>query len=172
MILLYYQQLFCHQGNQQLPCTLSVCCQCYHLDCSLFAYLQTSIEAEGFRSLREGEEVEFDVEEGPDGRAKAIKVTGPGGVAPQVMIIDSPASIYVRYFYMCHIVATHMFAMYSRAGGRVAGETVGCWVVCHKQAAAVGSSNSAGSQLWSSAIAYVLRWAGGSHVSQSSLGGV
>lgn len=44
---------------------------------------QTSIEAEGFRSLREGEEVEFDVEEAPDGRTKAIKVTGPGGVPPQ-----------------------------------------------------------------------------------------
>eukprot|EP00775_Hariotina_reticulata_P004696 gene4696-4948_t len=44
---------------------------------------QTSIEAEGFRSLREGEEVEFDVEAGSDGRTKAVKVTGPEGAAPQ-----------------------------------------------------------------------------------------
>jgi protein lin-28 len=45
---------------------------------------QSSIHAEGFRSLREGEEVEYEVEEGPDGRTKAINVTGPGGAAPQV----------------------------------------------------------------------------------------
>lgn len=44
---------------------------------------QTSIEAEGFRSLREGEEVEFEVEQSDDGRTKAIKVTGPAGAAPQ-----------------------------------------------------------------------------------------
>ncbi|KAI8464477.1 MAG: putative nucleic acid binding protein [Monoraphidium minutum] len=43
---------------------------------------QTSIQVEGFRSLREGEEVEYDVEEGPDGRTKAINVTGPSGAAP------------------------------------------------------------------------------------------
>lgn len=50
----------------------------------LFLILQSSIQAEGFRSLREGEEVEYDVEAGPDGRTKAINVTGPGGAAPQV----------------------------------------------------------------------------------------
>ncbi|KAF6262179.1 nucleic acid binding protein [Scenedesmus sp. NREL 46B-D3] len=44
---------------------------------------QTSIQAEGFRSLREGEEVEYDVEAGNDGRTKAVKVTGPEGAAPQ-----------------------------------------------------------------------------------------
>lgn len=43
---------------------------------------QTSIQVDGFRSLREGEEVEYDVEEGPDGRTKAINVTGPSGAAP------------------------------------------------------------------------------------------
>ncbi len=45
---------------------------------------QTSIRAEGFRSLREGEEVEFDVDPGEDGRHKAVNVTGPGGAAPLV----------------------------------------------------------------------------------------
>lgn len=44
---------------------------------------QTNIQAEGFRSLREGEEVEFEVEAGPDGRKKAIQVSGPEGSAPQ-----------------------------------------------------------------------------------------
>ena len=45
---------------------------------------QSSIEAEGFRSLREGESVEFELEAGEDGRTKAVKVTGPEGAAPQV----------------------------------------------------------------------------------------
>ena len=44
---------------------------------------QSSIDAEGFRSLREGETVEFFVETGEDGRMKAVKVTGPGGAPPQ-----------------------------------------------------------------------------------------
>ncbi|KAK9814909.1 hypothetical protein WJX73_001756 [Symbiochloris irregularis] len=44
---------------------------------------QSSIEAEGFRSLREGEAVEFELEAAEDGRTKAVKVTGPDGAAPQ-----------------------------------------------------------------------------------------
>ncbi|KAL6757803.1 putative nucleic acid binding protein [Haematococcus lacustris] len=44
---------------------------------------QSNINAPGYRSLREGEPVEYDVEPGLDGRQKAINVTGPGGVAPQ-----------------------------------------------------------------------------------------
>lgn len=47
--------------------------------------LQSSIDAEGFRSLREGEPVEFEVEEGEDGRTKAVHVTGPDGAPPQVI---------------------------------------------------------------------------------------
>lgn len=43
---------------------------------------QTSIQAEGFRSLREAEPVEYDLEAGEDGRAKAVKVTGPNGAPP------------------------------------------------------------------------------------------
>ncbi|KAK8967408.1 putative F-box/LRR-repeat protein 23 [Platanthera guangdongensis] len=40
---------------------------------------QSSIIAEGFRSLTVGESVEFVLSEGDDGRARAINVTGPGG---------------------------------------------------------------------------------------------
>lgn len=45
---------------------------------------QTSIITEGFRSLAEGEPVEFYVESGDDGRTKAVQVTGPAGAPPQV----------------------------------------------------------------------------------------
>ena len=48
---------------------------------------QSSIAAEGFRSLRENEPVEFNVEEGEDGRTKAVHVTGPDGAPPQVQAI-------------------------------------------------------------------------------------
>eukprot|EP00798_Chlamydomonas_sp_ICE-L_P030923 gene30923-35978_t len=44
---------------------------------------QSNIKAEGFRSLREGEIVEFDVEPGTDGRSKAVNVSGPDGSALQ-----------------------------------------------------------------------------------------
>ena len=41
---------------------------------------QTAIKAQGFRSLAEGEDVEFDIETKPDSDKKfAINVTGPGG---------------------------------------------------------------------------------------------
>jgi len=40
---------------------------------------QRSILQRGFRSLLEGERVEFDLGKMPDGRIEAIKVTGPGG---------------------------------------------------------------------------------------------
>lgn len=45
--------------------------------------LQTAIVSEGFRSLREGEPVEFFVETSDDGRQKAVNVTGPNGAAPE-----------------------------------------------------------------------------------------
>ncbi|XP_047329707.1 glycine-rich protein 2-like [Impatiens glandulifera] len=41
---------------------------------------QSSIQSEGFRSLMEGESVEFIVNLGDDGRTKAVEVTGPNGV--------------------------------------------------------------------------------------------
>ena len=44
---------------------------------------QTSIVTDGFRSLADGETVEFYVESGDDGRTKAVQVTGPGGAPPQ-----------------------------------------------------------------------------------------
>ena len=46
--------------------------------------LQTSINVEGFRSLREGEPVEYDLDVSEDGRAKAMNVTGPKGQPPLV----------------------------------------------------------------------------------------
>ncbi len=49
------------------------------------AAVQTSIITEGFRSLAEGEQVEFFVESGDDGRTKAVQVTGPSGAPPQVL---------------------------------------------------------------------------------------
>merc|ERR1712003_254208 len=40
---------------------------------------QTEIKAEGFRSLADGEPVEYIPETDAQGRIKATKVTGPGG---------------------------------------------------------------------------------------------
>lgn len=41
---------------------------------------QTAIQADGFRSLADGEQVEFFIETGSDGRQKAVNVCAPGGV--------------------------------------------------------------------------------------------
>lgn len=57
---------------------------------------QTSIKAEGFRSLMEGESVEFDLEVGDDGRNKAVNVTGPRGAPPQGAPRRSPMHISRR----------------------------------------------------------------------------
>uniref|UniRef100_A0A7S1SU53 CSD domain-containing protein n=1 Tax=Tetraselmis chuii TaxID=63592 RepID=A0A7S1SU53_9CHLO len=40
---------------------------------------QSSIHSQGFRSLDENEDVEYDLEQGNDGRLKAVNVTGPNG---------------------------------------------------------------------------------------------
>ncbi|KAL3383144.1 hypothetical protein AABB24_002569 [Solanum stoloniferum] len=40
---------------------------------------QSGIRSEGFRSLSDGEEVEYVIESGNDGRSKAVDVTGPDG---------------------------------------------------------------------------------------------
>lgn len=44
---------------------------------------QSEIKAEGFRSLADGEAVEFEAEKDGQGRIKAIQVTGPGGANVQ-----------------------------------------------------------------------------------------
>ena len=58
-----------------------------HLRCLPAAPLprpQSNIETSGYRSLQEGEEVEFELVVGEDGKKKAYRVTGPGGAPPQV----------------------------------------------------------------------------------------
>ena len=44
---------------------------------------QTAIQAQGFRSLAEGESVEFEVMTDENGRRKASSVTGPDGTDVQ-----------------------------------------------------------------------------------------
>lgn len=44
---------------------------------------QTAIQMEGFRSLADGESVEYVVEEDDTGRRKAVQVTGPDGAEVQ-----------------------------------------------------------------------------------------
>lgn len=44
---------------------------------------QTAIHAQGFRSLQQGEEVEYVAEEGEDGRMRAVEVKGPNGTYVQ-----------------------------------------------------------------------------------------
>lgn len=40
---------------------------------------QSSIHSEGFRSLTNGDAVEFEIKQGNDGKTKAVEVTAPGG---------------------------------------------------------------------------------------------
>ena len=47
-------------------------------DADIFVH-QTAILTEGFRSLADGEKVEFKVVTDSNGRAKAVDVTGPNG---------------------------------------------------------------------------------------------
>jgi len=44
---------------------------------------QTQVHADGFRSLAQGEDVEFEIEEDESGRRRALKVTGPDGAFVQ-----------------------------------------------------------------------------------------
>lgn len=76
---------------------------------------QTTIEAEGFRSLREGEPVEFVVEPSDDNRFKAVNVTGPNGAPPQ----GAPRRPYMGYPPMTpYIGYGDNMGPYSRGRGR------------------------------------------------------
>ncbi|MCI29853.1 glycine-rich protein 2-like, partial [Trifolium medium] len=44
---------------------------------------QSQIQTDGFRSLAEGESVEYQIESDNDGRSKAVNVTGPDGANVQ-----------------------------------------------------------------------------------------
>lgn len=57
---------------------------------------QTSVQMEGFRSLADGESVEFVVETDGTGRKKAISVTGPDGADVQGAPFQ-PSNDYNRY---------------------------------------------------------------------------
>ena len=53
---------------------------------------QTDIKADGFRSLADGENVEYVPQEDAQGRLKATKVTGPGGENVQGAPYENPGS--------------------------------------------------------------------------------
>lgn len=57
---------------------------------------QSSIQMEGFRSLADGESVEYQVEIDNSGRKKAVSVTGPEGADVQGAPFQ-PQSDYDRY---------------------------------------------------------------------------
>lgn len=58
---------------------------------------QSNIDTVGFRSLKEEEDVEFDLVEGEDGKKKAFRVTGPGGAPPLGSLPNRPAYGGGRY---------------------------------------------------------------------------
>ena len=57
---------------------------------------QTNIQMEGFRSLADGEDVEYVVEIDGNGRKKAVSVTGPAGADVQGAPFQ-PSNDYDRY---------------------------------------------------------------------------
>ncbi|PHT29509.1 Cold shock domain-containing protein 3 [Capsicum baccatum] len=83
------------KGTMQQQIAINIIARLQHLnldlqlDPDLLAFCARScsskqtegIRSEGFRSLAEGESVEYEVENGSDGRTKAVDVTGPDGAA-------------------------------------------------------------------------------------------
>ena len=66
-----------HTFSYQFICSL-VCC--LNVQSFPFKVHQSAVHAKGFRSLAEGEEVEYDISEDPKrGKKFAVNVTGPGG---------------------------------------------------------------------------------------------
>lgn len=58
---------------------------------------QTEIQTQGFRSLADGEAVEFVPQTESTGRVKATKVTGPGGAQVQGAPFRPETNDYDRY---------------------------------------------------------------------------
>ncbi|XXG40317.1 hypothetical protein AAC387_Pa01g1065 [Persea americana] len=54
---------------------------------------QSSIRTDGYRSLAEGEAVEYVVEQGGDGRTKAVDVTGPEGSSVQAATVAADTGL-------------------------------------------------------------------------------
>ncbi|KAF8821449.1 cold-shock Dna-binding domain-containing protein [Cardiosporidium cionae] len=59
---------------------------------------QTEIKADGFRNLAENEEVEFEIQEGAEGRRKAVKVTGRDGGCVKGDVRRSSSASRTRLF--------------------------------------------------------------------------
>lgn len=87
-------------------------------------HVQTSIQTEGFRSLAEGEPVEYFLEAGDDGRTKAVQVTGPNGAPPQVCSFETCVDFRCP-IYICHFELSLMLTTLSTV----------CSTLCHAVAA-------------------------------------
>lgn len=89
-----------YAGLQVIPMLAAAGLPAYLPLLLLFAAMQSNIETTGYRSLKEGEEVEFDLVVADDGKKKAFRVTGPGGAPPQVLLSfkrDRGACVQITY---------------------------------------------------------------------------
>ena len=75
------------QAENELCYLPGSCAQYSDILLSMCYVMQSCILADGFRSLAEGEDVEFEVTEDNNGRLRAVNVSGPGGAQPKVSIL-------------------------------------------------------------------------------------